>query len=315
MDMFNQNLNQIFRLYLLCKELIMKRIWFFVIPFVACSCVGDKHSISEESLVYLKSKEGNFDLYQSDILGQWEERITTNSGWDWSPRWNSTLERLVYYTNDTLRNFAVVAMDLRSARVDTLPNGDLPDYQLTPDGKRIIYSLSEGGSQNIMWSELDGSAVEMLTDYDAYNGRFSVSPNGRWLAFISDRSGSNELYLLDLIEFEIKRLTYNEMIEKYSSWSPDSRQIAFTMRKKGEDTKEDIYLMNVDGTGLRQVTATPYAEQEIAWSLRGDKIAFHGTTVSDGDQIYTIDLKDGKFTKITSGNYYHGEPCWVPNHH
>ena len=28
------------------------------------------------------------DLYKSDVLGQWEDRLTTNVGWDWQTKWN-----------------------------------------------------------------------------------------------------------------------------------------------------------------------------------------------------------------------------------
>ncbi|NVK83645.1 MAG: hypothetical protein HWE21_04955, partial [Cytophagia bacterium] len=43
----------------------------------------------KEQVVYLKQADGNFDLYRSDVLGKWEERLTTNPGYDWQPNWNS----------------------------------------------------------------------------------------------------------------------------------------------------------------------------------------------------------------------------------
>ena len=101
------------------------------------------------------------------------------------------------------------------------------------------------------------------------------------------------------------------MIAKYLSWSPNGRQIAVTM-KPNEEAKEDIYVVDTESRCVSQITNTAYAEQEIAWSLSGEKIAFHGTTDNDGDQIYTINLMDGSFVKVTSGDLYHGEPCWIP---
>ncbi|MBO3697627.1 TolB family protein [Fabibacter sp. E12] len=264
-----------------------------------------------ESLVYLSSRDGNFDLYTNDVLGQWERRLTTNEGWDWSPKWNEGLDKLVYYTNDTARNFSVIAITLNSNEVDTLPNSQLSNFQLTPNGERIVYIEGDNENQNIWWCKLDGSDRQQLTNSQSYNGRFSVSPSGNKLLFVSDRSGSNELYLMNLKTKEVDRLTDNNLIEKYNTWSPDGTKIAFTMREDKEGGKEDIYILDLQSKALKQLTNTPYAEQEIAWSLNGDKIAFHGTT-DDGDHIYTIDVVDRKFTKITSGNTYHGEPAWIP---
>ena len=177
--------------------------------------------------------------------------------------------------------------------------------------KRIIYIERDSIKSNIWWCNVDGSDREALTKTQGYNGRVAVHPNEQKIAFISDRTGRNELFLLDLKTNALDQLTDNEMIEKYLSWSPNGRQIAVTM-KPNEEAKEDIYVVDTESRCVSQITNTAYAEQEIAWSLSGEKIAFHGTTDNDGDQIYTINLMDGSFVKVTSGDFYHGEPCWIP---
>lgn len=288
----------------------MRHCLILILATVLWSC-NHRSAKEAESLVYLSNRDGNFDLYTNDILGQWEKRITTNQGWDWSPKWNEGRNQLIYYTNDTAQNFSVIAKSLKSDRIDTLPNSQFSNYQLSPDGQRILYTVKLGESQNIWSCSLDGTDQDSLTNDSFYNGRFSISPMGDQLLFISDRSGSNELYLLQMTNGKVTQLTDNEMVEKYNTWSPDGKQIAFTMRTNEEGSKEDIYILNLVNMELKRLTSTPYAEQEIAWSLNGDKIAFHGTT-EDGDHIYTIDILDGKFTKITSGDAYHGEPAWLP---
>lgn len=288
----------------------MRQILLLSLLFLTIACDRAQRG-KVESLVYLSSRDGNFDLYGIDPLGQWERRITMNTGWDWQPKWVEGLNKLVYYTNDTARNFSVVAYSFENDQLDTLPNSQLLNFQLTPNGEQIVYIEKEGNYQHIWICQLDGSNKTQLTNSLSYNGRFSISPQGDRLLFVSDRSGTNELYLLNIQDNGLERLTNNGLIEKYTTWSPDGTKVAFTMRENEEGSKEDIYILDLESSTLTQLTDTPYAEQEIAWSLNGDKIAFHGTT-DEGDHIYTIDIVDGKFTKITSGDAYHGEPTWVP---
>lgn len=264
-----------------------------------------------ESLVYVSERNGNSDLYVIDVLGQWEKRLTTNTSRDWFPKWNSGMGKLIFHTMDENQHASALALSIGKTERDTLPNGHLPNFQLIPSGKRIVYTQSKDGFQNIWWCNLDGTDNVQLTDSHSFNGYFSISPNGDKLLFVSDRTEQNELYLLNLQTQELKRLTKNNMIEQYSTWSPDGNRIAYTMRTSQEGSKEDIYLLDLESNKITQLTNTPYAEKEIDWSLSGDKIAFRGST-SDGEHIYTIDIKDGKFIKITSGDAYHGEPTWVP---
>ena len=56
-------------------------------------------------------------------------------------------------------------------------------------------------------------------------------------------------------------------------WSPDGQQIAFT---RWGDSSSDIYVMNADGARQRLLTRNPtdFHTTELAWSPRGNEIAF-----------------------------------------
>ncbi|WP_288341370.1 hypothetical protein [uncultured Roseivirga sp.] len=284
---------------------------FLVLLLLSVLACSPNEQIKEE-VVYLKKANGNFDLYQSDVLGQWEERLTQNVGYDWQPHWNEGLQKLVYYSNDSAESFTVLAMDIRSKKTDALPLAHLADYRLSANAEYIYYTTSDGDSKNIWRCDLDGNNRYQLTNTNGYNGRFSLSPDGLKMAFVSDRTGSNQLFVMNLGNGEVEQVSFFPLIAKYSTWSPDSKRLAVCLAEASDDPKWDIWLYNLPTQGLERFTNTPYSEQEIAWSLSGEKIAFHGTTENDGDQIYTLDVADGKFTKITSGDFYHGEPTWVP---
>jgi TolB protein len=55
------------------------------------------------------------------------------------------------------------------------------------------------------------------------------------------------------------------------AWSPDGRKLAFVSRRDGNS---EIYVMNADGSGLRNVTRAPSNDLDPAWSPDGRAIAF-----------------------------------------
>ena len=78
-----------------------------------------------------------------------------------------------------------------------------------------------------------------------------------------------------------------------SAPSVDSGLIAFVSRRDGND---EIYIINVDGTGLRQFTENYW--QFPKWSPAGDKIAYRSAVRwEDPNRLY-ISNEDGSDTMI-----------------
>ncbi len=69
----------------------------------------------------------------------------------------------------------------------------------------------------------------------------------------------------------VTRLTNDPARDWFASWSPDGTRIAFTSDRSGN---EDIYLINADGSDLRQVTDHPADDIHPAWSLDGQSLLF-----------------------------------------
>jgi hypothetical protein len=65
----------------------------------------------------------------------------------------------------------------------------------------------------------------------------------------------------------------------WPAWSPDGRQIAFDSMRAGS---WDVWVMNADGSGTRQVTIATSAETHPTWSPDGQWIAFSSDRDSRG---------------------------------
>jgi Tol biopolymer transport system component len=61
-----------------------------------------------------------------------------------------------------------------------------------------------------------------------------------------------------------------------AQFSPNGKQIVFTSERGGRG-QSDIYLANIDGTGVRQLTNDPAVDDAATWSPEGTQIAFVST--------------------------------------
>jgi Tol biopolymer transport system component len=96
------------------------------------------------------------------------------------------------------------------------------------------------------------------------SGDVAWSPDGRRIAYVSD-AGRDELgFALNVYDLESSTdMRLDETTGRLAgidvpSWSPDSRQLAIRIAhdssRTGADSRGDIYVINVDGTGLTPVT-------------------------------------------------------------
>lgn len=126
------------------------------------------------------------------------------------------------------------------------------------------------------------------------------------IAFASVRSGVPQIYLINTDRTGLKLITNMDNGACQPSWSPDGSQLVFISpcRARGEFFKNiyndaSLYAINVDGTGLKQLTTVPGSDFDPAWSPDGTRIAF--TSLRDGTKdIFLLTLETGEVTRLTT---------------
>ena len=102
-----------------------------------------------------------------------------------------------------------------------------------------------------------------------------------------------------------QQLTSNVVGEGSPTWSPDGTKIAYTRRDTF--TNSEVYVMNADGTGVRNLTNDPAFDFESDWAPDGKQIAFTsdrsgGDLRFEGAAVYTMRPDGTQLRKLTDDN-------------
>jgi Tol biopolymer transport system component len=127
-----------------------------------------------------------------------------------------------------------------------------------------------------------------------------------------DQGNFSDLYIMNTDGTRQTRLTVSPSLYTWSSdWSPDDKQIVFT-RGEPDNPESALYVMNVDGSGLRQLTDMPGAEWVPSWSPDDMQIAFVSKTERD-QQIFSISTDGSELRQLTHTVAPTYGPDWSPD--
>ena len=172
---------------------------------------------------------------------------------------------------------------------------------------------------DIYVADLNGNIIKALTDEPGYDAEATVSPNGDRIVFTSLRSGDLELYTMDLDGSNVKQLTSQLGYDGGAFFSPDGKQLVFRSSRPKTDeevkvykdllsqglvmpTNMEIYVCNVDGSDLRQVTSLGKANWAPFFHPSGERIIFSSNHASErGYQfnLFMVNIDGSGLEQIT----------------
>ncbi|OQE31687.1 hypothetical protein PENSTE_c001G05162 [Penicillium steckii] len=137
-----------------------------------------------------------------------------------------------------------------------------------------------------------------------------INPSSMQL-YIANADGSNERLLLGNQSF----------FEYHASFSPDGQHIAFTSERNG-DGNSDLYMIHINGSGLRPIATTAAVEDAVSISPDGKYAVYASTRDVFTSNIWLTDLETGLTRNLTNQTGITGRadspsgffsPGWSPN--
>ena len=202
------------------------------------------------------------------------------------------------------------------ARLTDLESGLALGPSWSPDGRQIAFTSLGTGDEDtssiyVMTSSIyvmnaDGSNMKQLTDHPPGGWGPFWSPDGRRIAFLGSLGTGDEyqwaIYVMNADGSGVTRLVdYDDEalgIPGTLSWSPDGRQIAFLgSLGTGDEYTSAIYVMNADGSSVRQLTDHTNYDASPVWSPDGRRIAF-----ISWEDVDTPDVSGGIYVMNADGS-------------
>lgn len=148
------------------------------------------------------------------------------------------------------------------------------------DGKWLYFASDRHGSMNLWRIAIDEESGRTSGDPQrvmlpaSWAGYFSPLPDATKVAFVNVAQSSRiEQWSIEDPKRPPRVIFEGALLATGVAVSPDGRSLAFS----AASPQEDIYIIGVDGTGLRQLTNDPEKDRGPRWSPDGSEIAFYSS--------------------------------------
>lgn len=179
----------------------------------------------------------------------------------------------------------------------------------------IAFATNRTGNFEIYVLHPGSQGMRNVTRHPGQDMAPAIGPRGL-LAWASNRDGNWEIYVGDIYGRNVRRLTVHPGTDFGPTWTPDGQRVAFSSDRDSPSGSPsidmDIFAMNVNRTGLIQLTNAPGQQRQPAWSPDGSNIAF-SSDEGGRSSIWTMEADGAPKTRLTDLLSAELFPTWSPD--
>ncbi len=208
-----------------------------------------------------------------------------------------------------------------------LGGDECPESPPVVNGK-YVWPIYE--SYDIFVADLEGNIKQQLTDHPGYDAEATLSPDGSKIVFTSTRSSDLELWTINTDGSELTQVTDELGYDGGAFFSPDGTKLIFrASRPKTEEeqatykallaqgvvqpTEMEIFVCNVDGSDMQQITDLGGANWAPYFHPSGEKLLFSTNHHVEGGRqfnIFSINLDGTGLKQVTFDKTFDAFPMF-----
>ncbi|HEU4686312.1 MAG TPA: hypothetical protein VFS39_17530 [Nitrospira sp.] len=253
--------------------------------------------------------------------------------------------------------YQMYVMDLESQTVRLVSTGAGATTcgYFFPGDRRVLYSSTHASGPNCpprpkrdgayRWAlddydvyavRIDGQEMQRLTASPGYDAEATISPDGKTIVWTSMKDGDLDLYAMNLDGTKPRRLTEEVGYDGGAFFSPDSKRIVYRAshptepeeiarykdllnQRLVEPSQLEIFVMNADGSGKRQVTKNGASNFAPFFHPDGKRIIFSSNLDTKADQgrptfhLYLVSDDGERLERVTFEGRFNSFPMFSPD--
>ena len=283
-------------------------------------------------IAFVGNQSGSFQLYTMNPDGSDMLQITSLAPTQfesWTPDFSPDGRRIAFcygnFDNSGALFTEIFTINVDGTGLTQVTHDGLSDCfaRWSPDGTRIIFGREDAITQQLVVATMaaDGSDIKEFTTPFWGVGSSGFTPDGQHIVWDTQQAGFvSVIWKMDPSGEHKMRLTDPELRAGLSAPSPDGKHIAFLNNVNSPTAlTESIFVMNLDGTGIHQITQPVGISHDASenYSPDGTQIVFASDRLStDGSlDIFTMNADGSNLVRIATGVTVGGCPddnCVTP---
>jgi TolB protein len=269
---------------------------------------------ARNKIVFSSDRNGNNQIYEMELDGSYQRRITDNAFNDYNPTYNQDGTEIAFHSNEPgdLSIYKVNVDGTGRTQLYNSPGNDSynPAWRVGTD-QDITFARNNGGNPDIF--KVDGTNLTNTVGVNDIEPNYN--PAGDLITFSKDTAGNNDLWVMDNTGGALQQLTNSSSwADNHPVFSNDASLLYFETDQNGT---KDIYGINALGGGRTGLIVSPsnnrspYPIEIGTPPERLEKVVFtsdHDT--ASNKQIYIMDLYGYGVTRITNDAHDYNAPMF-----
>ena len=221
-----------------------------------------------DSILFASNRAGpNFDFFILNFTEREVFQLTVNIGNVIAPDFSPDGRSIVFANKvgDSPTSIWMVNADGLNPRLVYTGARDIVAVAWSPDGEKIAYAINAGTPQEYEIYTMDTNGrnhLKISQGLQGIGGSVDWSPDGSSLLVYAGPFGDKDIFKIEASTGDFVQLTDGGN-NAGAAYSPDGGYIVFNSLRNNDQA--DLYIMESDGSGMRQLTNDPEPDWGARW--------------------------------------------------